>query len=40
MNLFNRDDEISEQDYVNYDDAYMSELLNNNKEEEKTNELV
>jgi hypothetical protein len=39
MNLFNREDENSELDYVNYHDAYMSQLINN-KQEEKTNELV
>ena len=39
MNLFNREDEDSELDYVNYRDAYMSQLINN-KQEEKTNELV
>ena len=39
MKLFNREDEDSELDYVNYHDAYMSQLINN-KQEEKTNELV
>jgi len=39
MTFFKREYEESELDYVNYHDAYMSELINN-KKEEKTNELV